>query len=316
MITPYTLSESQAIRRFGFVPSAGGRMFCYAWIDVARPDETKVGERWVKAGLDPELDCWQRIRDSLGVQKTKVDEGKVKIVAIWDMSTYGAIAAPNKLKPHGKMDDEIRPCIGARIGTSEIHALPYDIAVANINAHIASVGVSAKPSITPRARQAATVDQVILAAMAAVTAERDVLSVVANLCPRFGKTVWALMIFEALGRLFGTNLMVVPVYWLSVMTSFANEASKYADCDNIVVVKFSDPGAEDRADTAIRSGKRVLALVSLCGDLSEDLDEATWVKKHRWLLKYDRSKTFLFADEADFGSHTPAQQRKLELLTD
>lgn len=308
----YTITESKHSRKFGYEPTSEDRMFCYLWLDVDHQDECKFGERWVKANLDPELDCWERIRDSLGVQKSRVDMGKIRLAAIFDMTAYGKIKAPDHLKKHGKMDDFIRPCIGAHRRGSEVHELPYHVAVERLTAEL-NVSSGAKSSVRLRDQQLENLNKALLGLYELALEGRGSASIVANLCPRFGKTLWALMLFNALANSFDTKVMVVPVYWLSAMSSFADEAKKFADFHDIEVIRFGEAGAQEAAYEAIQAGRRVLALVSLCGTLGDEPD-SKWATNHEWIREFPKDHMFVFADEADFGSHTDGQRQKLEFL--
>jgi hypothetical protein len=310
----YTLADSKLSTKFGYQPSDVDRMFCYLWFDTDHPNECKFGERWVKANIDPELDVWERIRGSLGVQKTRVDLGKIRLAKIWDATAYGAAKAADRLKAHGKMDDFIRPCIGRHRKGSEVHELPFAIAASRIDAEMHLTAPGTKPKVRLRLQQATVLDKALAGLFELSQSGRGDANIVANLCPRFGKTVWALMLFNGLHAAFGTNMMVVPVYWLSVMTSFADEVEKYDDFDDITVVRLGDADAEKEAAEAISAGRRVLALVSLCGVVGEEEEDSVWIKKHQWLANAPKQSMFVFADEADFGTHTVSQQKKLEFL--
>lgn len=131
------------------------------------------------------------------------------------------------------------------------------------------------------------------------------IEIVANLCPRFGKTIWALMLFNELTKHRDTNVMLLPAYWLSVHSSFVNELSLFSDFSDIVSVE-----TEEEYQSSIESGHRVLIPVSLHGDVD------TWKEKHQWISNIDRSRMFVFADEGDFGTHAENQVGKLKHISD
>jgi len=141
---------------------------------------------------------------------------------------------------------------------------------------------------------------------------------IAFLCPRSGKTLWALGMFDRLTKTYGNRVMLVPVYWLSVHTSFEAECEAYSDFQDIVVVRSKDEDSELAACMALREGKRVLVLISLCGKFEdgvfEEEDMSTWVKQNRWVQQIPNDDKFMFADEGDYGSHTAKQLKKLEFL--
>lgn len=129
-------------------------------------------------------------------------------------------------------------------------------------------------------------------------------TIIANLAPRFGKTIWALTLFNKVNVLHGHDVMILPAYWLSAHTSFINELERFNDFLDIEVANN-----EEEANNALSQGKRIIVPVSLHGELDE------WKEKHEWLANgiYD-SRKFSFADEADFGSHTDKQKEKIAFL--
>lgn len=131
---------------------------------------------------------------------------------------------------------------------------------------------------------------------------------IANLCPRFGKTVWAIKLFDEISKKYGNRVMLVPAYWLSVHTSFIDELDKYTDFSDIRVVDPSEPEAYLSAWDYIQRGERILIPVSLHGNLTE------WCNKHYWISTIPNNEIYVFADEGDFGTHTDNQQAKLEFL--
>jgi hypothetical protein len=133
-------------------------------------------------------------------------------------------------------------------------------------------------------------------------------SLIANLCPRFGKTIWSLMLFNAITKKYGNRVMLLPAYWLSVHSSFVNELNDYDDFLDIVQIDVNDPNAEAQASDALAAGQRFLIPMSLHGDLEE------WKTKHSWIANIPNSDVFSFADEGDFGTHTENQVAKLDYI--
>lgn len=144
----------------------------------------------------------------------------------------------------------------------------------------------------------------------AAVSGNDIVSILANLCPRFGKTVWALMLFNKISELYGNRVMLLPAYWLSVHTSFIDELDEYADFNDIAQIDIDSTNAEELATKYLDEGMRIVIPISLHGDLIE------WSKKHAWIAKIPNSDIFMFADEGDFGTHTENQIVKLQYLLD
>jgi len=132
--------------------------------------------------------------------------------------------------------------------------------------------------------------------------------VVANLCPRFGKTIWSLMLFNEITKKQGNRVMLLPAYWLSVHSSFKGTLNSASDFLDIVEINpNSDTAAED-AEMALADGKRLLIPISLHGEFS------AWATKHEWIANIDNNDIFMFADEGDFGTHADNQVAKIGYL--
>jgi len=138
--------------------------------------------------------------------------------------------------------------------------------------------------------------------------EQDAASIIANLCPRFGKTIWALMLFNRISKKYGNRIMLLPAYWLSSHTSFVKELDEYDDFLDICEIDINQPDAAIVAQEYLSDGRRIVIPISLHGDLSE------WSEKHKWLTMYNLNDIFMFADEGDFGTHTENQAAKLQFL--
>ncbi len=140
------------------------------------------------------------------------------------------------------------------------------------------------------------------------TGEADA-TVIANLCPRFGKTIWALMLFKQISEKYGNRIMLLPAYWLSVHSSFEDELDVFDDFLHMTVVdpnRIEDPDAA--IDKAWDNGQDVIIPISLHGEISE------WKQKHSWLRDIDSETFFMFADEGDFGTHADNQVVKLDYI--
>lgn len=133
-------------------------------------------------------------------------------------------------------------------------------------------------------------------------------SIIANLCPRFGKTIWALMLFNEISKRYGNKVMLLPAYWLSVHNSFENELDGYDDFLDIREIDPDDPTACDQAVEYLKQEYRIVIPISLHGSFDE------WKIKHEWISNIPNNEIFMFADEGDFGTHTENQVAKLDYL--
>jgi hypothetical protein len=145
-------------------------------------------------------------------------------------------------------------------------------------------------------------------AMRIIAAGGNIVTVIANLCPRFGKTIWALMLFNAISEQYGNRVMLLPAYWLSVHSSFVDELELFDDFLDIALIDPNKEGAEQAAVHALDNNQRIIVPVSLHGDYDD------WSVKHEWIAQINNDDIFMFADEGDFGTHAENQVKKLDFL--
>lgn len=180
-----------------------------------------------------------------------------------------------------------------------------DEAFAFLDAEITTLeGEKVRQKVVLRQVQERALEQ----AMQYIETAEDSASLIANLCPRFGKTIWALSLFNRITAKYGNRVMLLPAYWLSVHSSFISELDRFSDFNDIVQVNTDDEDAADIAAAALENGQRIVVPISLHGDLEE------WQDKHEWIAEIDINDIFMFADEGDFGTHTENQRDKLAFL--
>lgn len=141
-------------------------------------------------------------------------------------------------------------------------------------------------------------------AMAIIDNGGDVATIIANLCPRFGKTIWALMLFNSISEKYGNRVMLLPAYWLSVHSSFVDELEQFDNFLDIALVQD-----EISAVHALDNDQRIIIPISLHGEYNE------WKDNHQWIANINNDDIFVFADEGDFGTHADNQVKKMEFLT-
>lgn len=145
-------------------------------------------------------------------------------------------------------------------------------------------------------------------AMEIIAKGENVATVIANLCPRFGKTIWALMLFNAISKQYGNRVMLLPAYWLSVHSSFVDELEQFDDFLDIALIDMNKEDAELAAVNALDNNQRIIIPMSLHGDYNE------WTVKHNWIAQINNDDIFMFADEGDFGTHADNQKKKLDFI--
>jgi len=133
-------------------------------------------------------------------------------------------------------------------------------------------------------------------------------TIIAELAPRFGKTIFFLSLFLEISKEYNHKVMLVPAYWLPAIASFKKETAKWRDYQDMVFVDTQvDSNWQHSVETALDSDKLVVVGVSLYPAYDD------FVVRNKWI--HDYTETILVVgDEADYGSHTSSQQEKMEYL--
>ena len=267
------------------------RMINYLWWEKTNPNEAKFGERWVFAGQDPQVEVWKRIKSSLGVRKDLIKDGTVVLEETWDVTELAKKAG--RYYQRSRMDDYIRPQIGFRKGTTgEIHELPADEIKLKVNRYLTRAD-QPLPVAGLSAWQARTIEQTLNGI------DQDNQTIIAELCARFGKTIWA----GALAREINSPLTVIVSYVLTSFSSFEKDLTAFEQFKDFVLVDTADEEYQETIDAALAQGKQVIAFLSMCAG-----------GKRQGKIDYLFSRTcsrLIFVDEADFGVHRAAQAKPL-----
>jgi len=262
-------------------------MFCYIWSELSNPNECKFGERWVKDGQDPESEVKKRMKDSVGVRKDLINDGSITLDWFGDVTEYAQKYGCCYM--HGRADDHIRNQIGFRKGkTGEVHnltAVEMQIRVNQVliksNALLPEVGLAAWQY---------NAAENVLAAIA--TGKRTIL---AELCARFGKTIWGgVLAIET-----NASLTIIASYVQTVMTSFKKDLTSYEQFRNFVIVDSKDDDYQEQITIGLKEKKQVVVLLSMCsgGKRQQRID----------FLFAQSVRKLVLIDEADFGAHRDGQ---------
>ncbi len=266
-------------------------MYCYLWHEKTDIDECKFGERWVKQGQDPNKEVLQRIRDSVGVRKDKFNDGTIELVAIWDVSELAKEVG--RFKMHGRIDDYIREHVGFRKGTTgEVHTLSSADMAFKVNEFLKKQNQPL--AVAGLSQNQYSAAENVLAAMA-----QGKQTIVAELCARFGKTIWS----GVLIRETSVPLTVVASYVLTSFASFKKDLSAFEQFRDFVLVDTSDVDWEDHVQNAINGGLQAVVFLSMCaGGRRQD--------KIDFLFEQPVNR-LVIVDEADFGVHQVKQSAPL-----
>lgn len=269
------------------------KMYCYLWWEKSNPNEAKFGERWVKAGQNPEKEVWKRIKDSLGVRKDLLNDGTVILEHIWDVTEMSKELCPDRLKQHGRVDDFIRPQIGHRKGTTgEVHELPPEEIVIKVNNYLRRVG-------QPLPVAGLSQNQYDAALNVLDHIYHGKRTIIAELCARFGKTIWS----GSIVRETNADLTIIASYVLTSFSSFLKDLTSFEQFRNLVIVDTSDADYQEKIDNGLSEGKQVVALLSMCSGSNRQ-------KKIDYLFNTPVNRLVLI-DEADFGVHKQNQSQPL-----
>jgi hypothetical protein len=124
--------------------------------------------------------------------------------------------------------------------------------------------------------------------------------VLADLCARFGKTIWS----AAIGRILDVDVIIVSAYVKTVFASFGSDLIKYKQFSDFVHIKMEDAEYRIKIKNALKDGKKVIAYLSLCQGSERD-NRIEFLGK----LKYSK---FWIIDEADYGAHQPKQVKPIK----
>ena len=262
----------------------------YAWNDQDNNlDETKYGDHFVTE------ECTEQeaidhtvayIRTQFPRRARHFDSGRV-LFKIWDVSEIAK--AEKKFYKGSHIDDVIRESIG-RPGTQgkEFHALPFDEVVYRVNNYINKTN-------QPRIEAGLSQWQYDAANNVLLAISENKRTILAELCARFGKTIWA----GALAVETGASVTIVASYVLTSFASFAKDLTEFEQFRNMEIVDSASDSYQDDIKKAVNENRQVIVFLSMCGS-SKRQDRIDYL----FGLKQDR---LVFIDEADFGAHTDKQ---------
>ena len=267
------------------------RMFCYLWYDKNQPEECKFGERWVHAGIDAIKSCEKRVKEQQKTSKHHWKAGNIIIYKIWDVTEYAK--SIDRYRMQSRVDDEIRRHIGHRIGTTgEFHSLTAEVMTIKVNKLLSKLN-------QPLPIAGLSTGQYNMATDILNYFNEGKNIILAELCARFGKTIFA----GAVAVEVESPLTIITSYVKTVFTSFEVDMTSYEQYKDIVNISTEDDNYQEKILKAISEGKKVFAYLSLCpGSKRQDRID--------FLFGLDTNR-FLIIDEADFGAHKSGQSQPL-----
>lgn len=271
------------------------RMMIYSWYDQDNSlGETKMGDHFVPDDLslaDAEKHTIDYIRTQFPRRARHFNSGRV-LHKVWDVSTIARKF--NKFRKGSHIDDLIREACLGHPGTQgrEFHALSFDATNTRIDRYLHKMGTP-PPPVALTAWQARSAER----ALAEIAAGRR--TIMAELCARFGKTIWG----GVLTRETNARLTVVVSYVLTSFASFEKEFVSFKQFADFVTVDTSEADYQQVIDQALAENKQVVAFLSMCvgSRRQQKIDYLFGLFTNRLVL----------IDEADFGVHRSGQARPL-----
>ena len=295
-------------------PATEPQMWCYAWFDRDRPNLIKFGERYVCIGQRPWEEIQKRVRSQQQTSKYRYDRGDIAIAMIWNVTNYARRIG--RMFKQARVDDVLRQAIGHRVGsTGEFHEIAVDTLIERVNRELGK-----DPHNLPEAGLSTLQYQMLGETLGAFDAGHRV--IMAELCARFGKTVWA----GAVAVEMDAPVTVIASYVLTSFSSFVKDLTSFKQFAHLVHIDTKLDDWWDQFNAARSKGKNVVLYLSMCaggggkdddGDNSDQNafveDEAGFISKRDARIRAiyqdweHREPILLIVDEADFGIHTESQ---------
>jgi len=265
---------------------------CYDWEDLDAPEaEQKFGDHYSEAETLEEAfeETRKYVRGSLGRQKHKFDEGRVVLHKMWDVTEYAK--HKGRFGKHQKIDDVIRPVIPNHV-QADVHRIDSDTLIIAVNKELVK-HLQPLPSAGLSAWQARALEQ----AVTDIALGRK--TIIAELCARFGKTIWAGAMVKETSR----PLTIIVSYVLTSFASFEKDLSSFEQFKDYVVIDTANPEYQTVINRALAEGKQVVVFLSMCtgGKRQSKID---------YLFGKDLDR-LVIVDEADFGVHRAGQAKPL-----
>ena len=264
----------------------------YVWEDLDAPeDEQKFGDHFCDTeSLENAFEETRKyVRSTLSRQKHKFDEGRVVLHKMWDATEYAKLKG--RFGKHQKIDDVIRPVIGHHIA-ADVHRIDSDTLIERVNKELIKHGQTL-PSAGLAQWQVTAAENVL----DAVAAGKQ--TIVAELCARFGKTIWS----GVLVRETEMPLTIVASYVLTSFASFRKDLSSFEQFRDLELIDASGHEWEEQVLDSVESGKQTVVFLSMCGGGRRQ-------EKIDFLFGLDLDR-LMIVDEADFGVHQIKQSQPL-----
>ena len=279
-----------------FTASDHGRMWGYIWQNIDGGDP-KWGEHWVNIGEVPYDSLLGRIKGGAGQNYSAwsvaypVDEldqkGSLKIHWLVDVTDWAMKHCPEKCHQRGGVDNVLRDrCLIKRVGTSEFHKMePEDM----ISELWQELKVAHKPQEL-EINNGVIIDTLLTVVNSLLGGARVI---ACDLCPRFGKTLWSMLV----AHFTNTTDVIVASYVYTVWGSYISQVPRYSKFIDWVFIDMRKDNWREKYEQSVKSGsKRVWFCPLVKSGSTED--------RYRFLQDLRGEKLWV-VEEADIATHTP-----------
>ena len=266
------------------------RMFLYLWYELGLEEEPKLGQRFVKAGEDPNVSCSERAKQSQNQQKHKFYEGRIIGVALWDFTETAV--KQGMMNNKAKFDDYIRNEYIGHVRHSEVHDMHYIDLKSKVD------DVSKKLGQEPPEVKLSTSQFEVLNIVEQWRQEGHMV-IAEQLCPRFGKTITSV----AQMVVAGVDLVFIAYYVGTVYRSYKNDIMSFKQFQHFEHVEANDPNLEQIIESNLNAGKKTVVYVSMCKSSKRDV-------RLEYFKSLDCTKGWII-EEADYGVWTEGQAKPL-----
>ena len=277
------------------IDSTHGRMFLYIRQILEKGQLPNLGEHWVGPGDDPYTSVLARIKSGMGKEWTRYSQiapveqedqfGLVKIWTMVDVTDWAKQNCPENLKPSGGVDNKIRDQFFHNNTHGEFHDMDPQEMIATLTK---CLGQHFKP-LTLEINNQVVVDKLVEAVNWLLQGFKII---ACDLCPRFGKTLWTMLVAHFAGK----RDVVVASYVHTVWGSYQSQVVQYSIFKNWTLI---DMRKDYRIlhKKAMQEGKKVIWFFPLTK--SPDQHE-----RSDYLFAYVKDPLWV-VEEADIGTHTP-----------
>lgn len=276
----------------------------YFYYEKNNTNSVKIGKADQRDGQET---IEEIVRNRVKEQLNASTHGEYDIYRFWDISDAESSIEIESLI-HEKLElagytREKRKLIGEREGTSEwflTQGDSFDDICGVVSKAISSrLGQSGQPSYKERGYQRYIKEKIVTDIV-----DNNCKVIGCELSPRFGKTVWALDLFNTLSAQ-GYQYMILPCYVLTAHSSFKKEINCFSDFSDFIFIEDKDPNFVEK----ISSNKDKKLVIGVSLHTPEDSRS-----KYDAIASLDSLKKIAFIDEADFGAHTSNSKEIIDAL--